>query len=722
MNTEVYEWLGIIYPVDVKANVAFITPLAYFDKIVWRAIKPDIRRQYFPHNGKATLFAKDDTDSKIGRFCTFFPERNSHPNVPEDSRYSLYMVHDELQLSSLAQIIDLTNKASNSFEIPDLLDRGFEPAQCFTQHIYIRHQDYLYGPIRLEPKGDKVRPREYIDSTDTGGPSLVVLKYRMPEEGILKLGEIVQTYNYLDDYFLETPVGKEDFSLPQVAIKRALQASNELPANVEENVRLVDKRIRELIRLSSSQGPAALHIEEATLNRAHHIMQHQMHLLNNLKTLFEDVSVDHPLLKIARDQEIRLRNAEIDREIAAQTQGKRGMLQQLEQDIQEAEIKLETIRDAAEAAEKQRDQAIEVEHEVQRRLTELREEPLHMLAEFQIASSFFPALSGNGQPPSVGSSQSGITTQDQHAISQFVKAEHTIVWQDNNGSKVISSSLQDLPKPVWVQTAQSVGVLSKNVRIGVAAFLAGFIPVIAGEAVSALLYAVARIITGGRTWSISVPLTATSPLDLFGSIERERRIFIPAAGGLADIVLEAQKHPQELALLVLEGIDRVPGLPVSVPLLQQYHEIRQATGTILRPSPINLFHPRAIEQQDPYRELAQFIWPDNLLLAVTCDSEAYSLRLPSICNPWLIPVQATETKPRADTPSHIPPISQVPFNIWRIWQQEARRQAALLPETLLLTSHQRMFYHLLTILKAPESDKAIAQIWPGLIEKEASNR
>ena len=239
---------------------------------------------------------------------------------------------------------------------------------------------------------------------------------------------------------------------------------------------------------------------------------------------------------------------------------------------------------------------------------------------------------------------------------------------------------------------------------------------------SALLYAVARIITGGRTWSISVPLTATSPLDLFGSIERERRIFIPAAGGLADIVLEAQKHPQELALLVLEGIDRVPGLPVSVPLLQQYHEIRQATGTILRPSPINLFHPRAIEQQDPYRELAQFIWPDNLLLAVTCDSEAYSLRLPSICNPWLIPVQATETKPRADTPSHIPPISQVPFNIWRIWQQEARRQAALLPETLLLTSHQRMFYHLLTILKAPESDKAIAQIWPGLIEKEASNR
>jgi hypothetical protein len=722
MNTEDYEWLGIVFPEDVRDNVVYIIPLAFLDKNRWQPVEQDARRHYFPNNGKAAIFTKDFPNAKIGLFCVFNTERNPILKNPEESSFSHYLVRSEPKLSFLAQIIDWTNKAG-FFDIPDRLNIGLEPATCFTEYIYVRYQEYLYGPIRLERSENRLRPREYNQSTDVGGLPLLVNKYPIPKEGMLKLGGIFHTYNFLSEYFRETSVGREDWSLPQVVIKRILQASNEALADIAGDARLVDKRIRELTRLNSSQGPIALQIEEVTLKRARDILAHQLYRMNEIQALVEGLPTDHPMMKVAQEQVFRLRSVEIEQQIQEQTHEKQEQLQQLDKTIQDAESKLENLREAVDTAEQKRDQAIEVEHGIQQQLAKLREEQLHSYAEPHTATSLFPTLHENGH---VSRQFAGIPSKNAEALDNDALIggeilEQFITWQKDVHVKLMNDNLRDVPKNVWVQTAQQAGVQSKDVRICASALLAGLVPSVTGGAASSLMSAFSRLITGRRIWFVPVPLTAISPLDLFGSIDHERRMFLPAAGGFADIVLEAQMHPDELTLVVLEGIDRVPGLPVYVPLLRQYRESRQGIEIPSLSSPINLFHPRAIDVQDPYSRLARFRWPDNILLAVTCDDDMYSLPTPSICDPWFVYLEASERKLDAHSQStSVSVASHVSLNGWRGWQQEIQHGTAQPPDVVKqLTWQQQIFYNALAILNVPKKDEVIKGNWPELFNDEA---
>ena len=73
MNVEDYDWIGIIYPEDVKTSVNFITPLAYYIEGMWKSLALDARRQWFPSNGKVALFEKDFPRASIGRLWLFRP-------------------------------------------------------------------------------------------------------------------------------------------------------------------------------------------------------------------------------------------------------------------------------------------------------------------------------------------------------------------------------------------------------------------------------------------------------------------------------------------------------------------------------------------------------------------------------------------------------------------------------------------------------------------------
>jgi len=213
----------------------------------------------------------------------------------------------------------------------------------------------------------------------------------------------------------------------------------------------------------------------------------------------------------------------------------------------------------------------------------------------------------------------------------------------------------------------------------------------------------------GRVWSVPIPLTAMAPLDLFGMIDPERQMFIPAAGGLADIILQARKHPQELALVILEGIDRVPGMPVYVPLLRQYIERQQGDSAAILPSSLNLFHPRALAPDDPYLELARFTWPSNLLLMVMCDSDINSLPLPSICNPWFAHLEAEHN---AGNSSPYPAsTSHVSWDLWQQWIQEICRKAMGNSNNQgILDQRQWIFRNALMMLKVSNPDEVVEQV------------
>src|SRR6266852_4027797 len=112
MNAEDYEWIGIIYPEDVKATVTFITPLAYYTEGMWKSLALDARRQWFPSNGKAAFFGKDFSGVNIGRLWLFRPEQNTQLTAAMPG-YSRYLVSHELEAAPLAQVLDWTARANN---------------------------------------------------------------------------------------------------------------------------------------------------------------------------------------------------------------------------------------------------------------------------------------------------------------------------------------------------------------------------------------------------------------------------------------------------------------------------------------------------------------------------------------------------------------------------------------------------------------------------------
>ncbi len=715
IRTEDYKWLGIIYPEDVRPNVAFITPLAFFnDDDVWYPFPKDILSKYFPNNGKAAVFVRDFPASKISRLCYFWPERNTQLNNPEKPRYSHYLVSNELELelASCAQMLDWTSRAKESLELPNLLQEGIEAVSCFTQSLYIRFQNYLYGPIKLERIADLLRPREYVQSSNSGGPPLLVFVYELSENDILTLdGEKHQLAVFYED-MLDSPLRQEDWSLPQVVIKRVLQASREIVSTTGD-VGLIDNHIRKLARLSSQNGPLTLHIEEATLKRGQYIIDHEMERLHDMQLLIEDLLVlpaEHPLLRVAREQEIRLRSTEIAQKAEEQIQGQKKELQQVQNEIREAEAILGNLKNAAIVAEEGREQALEIEREVLQRLLQLREEPMRMLADLLISTSLFPLLAQHKHDEQYSTEArrqlyTPAPIPYHHGTQQLSSLEDIVKWVPNTDMEMVPTDLQALQKKFWVRFAQQNGIRSEQVRVCVALLLAGCIPAISGFASTSLVRAIAQAIANDRMWSVPVPLTALTPLDLFGKIDPEGRMFIPATGSLADIILQAQMHPQELAIVLLEGIDRVPATPVAVPLLRQYIQVRQNR---MQPGPLNLFHPRAITSDDPYLELVQFTWPRNILLAVTCDDDNSSLPLPEICEPWLAYIEARHsTASLAPSSSSFP---SVPFDTWQRWEEHIRQEALQNRESGR-TVEQEMVYKALVTLNINNPDEVIQDLW-----------
>jgi len=723
MNAEDYEWIGIINPEDVKPGVTFVTPLAYYVEGAWKSIVLDARRQWFPNNGKAAIFAKDFPSAKIGRLWLFHPERNAQLIAPTMHGYSYYLVSSELEPAPLAQVINWTARANHSYELPDLLEQGIAAKDCFCQRVYIYCQSRLYGPIRLDLDSDRFKPREYLQSSTTGGQLLFVWMYTLPEDGVLDLTNVHIQFTFLDERMLDTPTGKEDWSLPQVIIKRILQASNEALADTEDHVHLVDKRLRDLARLSSQDGLFALHLDSVTLKRAQYIVSNQIERLQELHAIFDQLSAEHPLMKAARIWEIQARSNEIEQEAEALIRDKRERLQQLQGKIEEVQARLNPLQDAATEAQQRYDQAVEMfdtfKHDVRERMVALKQEPLRILAELQITASLFPMLVDDGRQLGNGiSGQQPYPLVSQQSERQEAVSASRLDWGSIDGSESMKVSLRELQKNRWIQAARQAGVHSNDVCLCVAALLAGLIPAPRGETTFPTLKAASQVIAYGRVVLVPVSLTALTTLDLFGAIDMHRQMFVPSTGGLADCILQAQLHPDELVLIVLEGIDRVPGMPVYVPLLRQYIEVRQAEGNSAGITPINLFHPRALAPNDPYLELSWFTWPKNVLLAATLDNDLNGLPCPPVCDRWLVRME-----PKASAGSSTksaPTCTGISLEQWQTWEQEIRSETAGSASTLELTDHrQKAFHAALTMLNVTDPDIVVEDAWPRQFQQDA---
>src|SRR5713101_5610775 len=184
MNVEEHEWIGTIYKDDIRSGVTFITPLAFYkNEGMWESIAFDARRRWFPNNGKAAIFEKDFPRARVGQLWLFHPERNTLLDDTYAHGYSYYLVSGNLEPAPFAQILDWRAGVNNPFDMPDLLDQGIDAQICYCQRVYIYCQSWLFGPIRLELDADRFKPREYLQSSNTGGQPLFVWMYTLPEDG-----------------------------------------------------------------------------------------------------------------------------------------------------------------------------------------------------------------------------------------------------------------------------------------------------------------------------------------------------------------------------------------------------------------------------------------------------------------------------------------------------------------------------------------------------------
>jgi hypothetical protein len=698
-----YEWLGVVYPQDVKPKSALITPLYYWDAC-WCSVTEEECRELFPNNGKVVHFNNTSLALAVNQLYRFKPQPLDKVS-DVDYWQSCYQMHCEPV--QLAQMFNWTSYAPSLFDLPSLLEQGIPAEDCLIRSIYVQYQDQFYGPIHLEVDqrdAQLLKPKEYLHRT--GGQSLILNGYPFKRENIV----VLDNKRFIDHRTIGSPISRVDWSLPQVTIKSVLHASKNLSGR-EEQERLVDRQISDLAALNSSTQ--ALPVDASSVQRARYIVQHQLELLQNLQTLIEDLPAEHPLLEAARTLEIRQRKTEIEQAIAQQCEAEQNRLQTLQKDVESAQENLDSLNQQIKQAEQIKASFDNLESLIQKRLLPLREEPLRLLAELQLSTAL---------PLTLFQPFIGISTDNTRSI------EKSLVYQQDCFFVGDSTIITRVDRSLWTEAARRCGAKSKSAKVCAAALLAGLVPVANNPATLAILQAVAQVIAGKRIWSVPVPLTALSPLDLFGSINVEQRLFVPAAGELADILIEAQAHPDQLGIVLLEGADRVPFLPVIVPLLRHYRTLRQSMRqgevSLASQTPLSLFHPRALAADDLYQQLSKLRWPANLLLAVTFDDEASSFSPPVMYNSWFAHIANNVETNREEDKAELKnnwqrsqEYWQVSSECWYAWEKEVFHDVVgphdlSFPEELELW--QQVFYVAIHRLGVKSNDPRgiIEQLWP----------
>lgn len=696
MDTEEYNWLGVALPFDVGANKVMVTPLAFYDEEVasWQPIDASDRKRYFPNEGKVIIFEREWFGCEPNRLYQFWPEMNRQSKVsPDAPSYAKYWASQSPTPTSLAEVLDWTTLAASA-DLPAILAQQGALKHVYAQRIYIRHDTHLYGPIHIDQQTGL--PREYAQSNVTGGPLLLVRVHMASSKALFHVTVGDTRVVLLDEQYLDAPRGEADWSLPQVVIKRVLEASNKLPPTTHEDERLVDRRIKQLARANSQEGLEALRLPLATLERAQHIIGDQQGILETLDTVSELI-IGLPALRPRVDaviaQEAQARADEVAREITARLAEEQEHVVQAQAEVRAAQGRLVALSaEIAQAQEHkarlQRDLAA-FEAQMAQRVEALRAEPMQALAELHVASALLPTLGAfDGGLPS-----NAVQRHNAGAVSLVATAQSNlngtlvpdapgrngVTWHASEHVETLATP--DTLKRQWIAAARRAEVRSQEVRACAAVLLAGSIPVPVGDGAAAALHALGDVLAGGRVWNVPVPITALSPVDLFGSIDPATHQFIPAAGALADIVLAAEEHPNDLGLVIFEGWDRVPGMPTYVPLLRQYMEAQRHMAGDRAPAPLSLFHPRALAADDPYAALAWLSWPANLLIAGVLDEADSSFPIPPECASWMVRPETTRKSQRLPHPEDGANVLSIGASVWASWSKNVRGDDAMSPSS-----------------------------------------
>ncbi len=396
-------------------------------------------------------------------------------------------------------------------------------------------------------------------------------------------------------------IGLVDWSPDATLLERVLKDLRHISPAANKSLGLTTKIVEALVAGLEKDGHISRDpvLERQRVQRAQGIIARLNGTLGILAKL-ESELLNLPAIHVLIEQASDHARSEATQKIHDEMAQERAALAALHQ---ESHTLAAQISQQTEEIERQRDsieqQVSSVDQSLQERLASVMRAPEDFLAEIALLRAGFGALPMPVQNPVAAPQNTTMSSVDQKVILPWPQSEGTVT--DVKDAKALRVELRN--------RARLVG-LAPHVDGLHASFISGAMPILAGAGALDLLEAYAGGVAGGRLLWIPISPRIVDSMDLIGHASPMPAGFIPATGGIADVLVQAQLS-DDMYVVVLDGINRASIDSYLMPLLASYG--RSAAKRTARR--LSMAHPSSLSTSDPYYSLTNFAWPPNVLLA-----------------------------------------------------------------------------------------------------------
>ncbi len=551
---------------DTKGKrVAWVRPLMDTTEVVWR----EVDQEEFPPKG---LFWPGVGSSGIGTLLFFQPKENTKHDPTITDEFMVGDSHFALEVLDLRQYgnEDQLRLALTTTGIKLLGNHQSRSLMWCADNLLIGPVGLVGGPhgttiekaSRHQIRFCRLRPSEIRTVSYEGADRLVCAKMSLP-----------------------APEGYFDWDDDRQVVRRAIDQAVDLAQRSGAVVDRAKQLIEETAGALTKEGPLAdLELSLNRLQRTRALIksiEHESALANEVATAL----LKHPTVLKELEQVKSVERSRAKAEADAAIKNEREELAKVQRERSAVDAALKTAKKAVEDAEAEANRkASEIEGRIRSRIEETVRNAPELLSEIAILRPFLGGVTSTPRPVS----------------------ESLPIYPRWKVGSVVLSTVRELRARI-VSLVKAAGVQASTCHRIHAAFSAHLMPVLAGPKALEALRAYAQVASAGRMAVIQVTSGLVEPGDIFGRVQPARSRFVPHAAGLIDIVLAARESEGAM-LVVLDGANRGATESYLLPLLR---------GALRNSGELALFHPLAVEAQDPYRACGRIKWPQNLLLAAT---------------------------------------------------------------------------------------------------------
>jgi hypothetical protein len=533
-------------------------------KPLWEA-SPDKSRwqpldQEFPNSGLISWW-QPPTDLFLHSPWYFQIEEapTYDPNIPQHDYFRVRgMPSAPLELLDIAQ-------ANDEEELREyLLQTGIPASLCSSKRVVFRQRSgSLLGPIDLVLRDG----RYYADEKQLELP--ISLSQARND---LCLAES-SNHRFLPPEDWSVKIGELDFSPTEMFLKRVLRDLKKITPSIVDDVKLTDKLIN---RYSNAVGTASL-------------SPSQSHRLLRLKTIAKRSSEDINLPAEALTDFLSITSiAEILQEVKKKAADEtvastKASLSKLHE--QSAHLRQEIVSLTSDIAQRKRDLASleqqqisalkEFETQAKKRFREISSGASEFLTEIALirAALNLPNPSSSGD----------ITAETDTKLHSTSETLGRVEFLERINRCVAGNKLS-------CRTSSAL----------LASMASGFVPIVFGSLARESLSAIGHTLAGGRLYWLPLNSTLASSSQVRNEPVIQNQGELGAANTL-DVLLHKAISSPDISILVLENINLAQIDSVLLPFIQQYVELRCASGA---------YAPQPDRVSTPFG-----IWPANLLLA-----------------------------------------------------------------------------------------------------------